>query len=411
MKWGWVLFLFSSLALSEENPLDFSYKIRAVGEDHVPQTDSVFAPGLPLTSFGKDRGRVEGEVRGRAGPLSLQVTETVNKQAGTDPTSRALINQAYFDFGENEIRGSAGKKVLSYDVGYGFRPLDLIQREARLAVLPPALEGVNNLTLEHFTAQRAVSVIAANPGNGHEPDPKDDGSLSLRYYQRVGTADAYGTARYSDRFRFEAGGAFSAVPDPSIELHGSGLYQRASELTVPAATPGPQALLASDGALVTQQIHDAYKALAGFTWTFENGWSFIGEAWYDGSAPGTSDWQRLAAQAGRRNTIALLPGVPSAAVDGSMAASTRMFQQQSLTRRTALAHFGWSDPAGSGWSATLDLLRSLDDRSVSLTAAVSLDLDKVRLDAGVRAFRGSSDSVYGLLPERGILFAGAAFSF
>src|SRR5262249_53106140 len=146
-------------------------------------------------------------------------------------------------------------------------------------------------------------------------------------------ADVHGTARYSDRFRFETGGAFSAVPDPSLELHGSALYQRASELTVPAAAPGPQALLSPDGALVTQQLHNAYKALGGFTWTFENGWSFIGEAWYDGSAPGSSDWQRLAAQADRRNMIATLPGVPAAAVEGSMAAATRMFQQPSLTRR------------------------------------------------------------------------------
>src|ERR1700704_1821572 len=137
-----VLIFFTGIAFGEENPIDLNYKIRAVGENHEARDDSVFALGLPLTSFGKDRGRFEGEVRGRAGPLSLQVTETVSKQAGADPTSRALINQAYFDFGEGAIRGSAGKKVLSYDVGYGFRPLDLLQREARLQVLPPALEGV-----------------------------------------------------------------------------------------------------------------------------------------------------------------------------------------------------------------------------------------------------------------------------
>jgi len=236
-----------------ENPVDLNYKIRAVGENRELRDNSVFALGLPLTSFGKDRGRLEGEVRGRAGPLSLQVTETVSKQAGSDPTSRALINQAYFDFGEGELRGSAGKKVLSYDVGYAFRPLDLLQREARLQVLPPALEGVNQVTIERFSAERAVGVIVANPGNGREPDPKDDGSASLRYYQRAGTADLHGTARYSERFRLEAGAAFSAVPHESLELHGSALYQQRSERTAPAVSPTPQALLAPDGALVTRR--------------------------------------------------------------------------------------------------------------------------------------------------------------
>ena len=142
------LVFFAGMAFGEENPIDFNYKLRAIGEDRVPRDNSVFALGLPLTSFGKDQGRLEGELRGRAGPLSLQVTETVSKQAGTDPSSRALINQAYFDFGEREWRGSIGRKVLSYDVGYGFRPLDLIQREPRLQVLPPALEGVNNVSVE-----------------------------------------------------------------------------------------------------------------------------------------------------------------------------------------------------------------------------------------------------------------------
>ena len=407
-----IWFLIAMLLLTgnafSDNPLDFSYKIRAVGEDHVPREDSVFAAGLPLTSFGRDRGRVEGEIRGRAGPLSLQVTETVSKQAGSDPSSRALINQAYFDAGESAWRGSLGKKVLSYDVGYGFRPLDLVQREPRLQMLPPALEGVNHVSVEHFTAERALSLIVANPGNGREPDPKDDGSLSLRYYQRVGTADLYGTTRYSERFRFEGGAAFSAVPHESLELHGSALYQERAERTVPTTSA---VLLDSSNALQVETISPSGKALAGFTWTLDSGFSFLGEAWWDGSAPSAADWQRLARQARARNELATLPGVPPAAVAGALASSTRMFQVPSLNRYSALGRIAWTDPAGSGWSASLDALRSLDDGGYSVTLAVSRELDKLRLDAGVRGFGGRPDSAYGLLPERGVLFLGAALAF
>jgi len=401
------MLLLTGKAFSDD-PLDFSYKIRAVGEDHVPRNDSVFALGLPLTSFGGDRGRLEGEIRGRAGPLSLQVTETVSKQAGSDPSSRALINQAYFDAGESQWRGSLGKKVMSYDVGYGFRPLDLIQREPRLQVLPPALEGVNTLSVEHFTAERAVSLIVANPGNGREPDPKDDGSLSLRYYQRVGTADVYGNARYSERFRFEGGAAFSAVPQESLELHGSALYQERSERTTPITSGS---LLDPNNTLETKPVSPSGKALAGFTWTLDSGFSFLGEAWWDGSAPSASDWQRLARQAEARNALATLPGVPQAAVAGSLASSTRMFQVPSLNRYTALGRIAWTDPGGSGWSASLDALRSLDDGGYSLTLALAWEMDKLRLDAGVRGFGGRPESAYGLLPERGILFVGAALAF
>ncbi len=406
--WILIALLFPCGKAFPDNPIDFNYKLRGIGEDHVPRDDSVFARGVPLTSFGRDRGRLEGEIRGRAGPLSLQATGTVSKQAGSDPSSRALINQAYFDFGEGEWRGSAGKKVLSYDVGYGFRPLDLIQREPRLQVLPPALEGVNNLTVEHFTAQRAISVIAANPGNGREPDPKDDGSVSLRLYQRAGTADVYGTARYSERFRFEGGAAFSTVPHESLELHGSALYQSRAERTTPISSGS---LLDAGNTLQTTTIEPSGKALAGLTWTIDGGFSFLGEAWWDGSAPSASDWQRLAAQARARNALAQIPGVPPAAVAGALASSTRLFQVPTLNRHTALARVAWSDPAGSGWSASLDAVRGLDDGGYSVTLSAGRELDKLRLDAGLRTFGGRPESAFGLLPERAILFAGAALAF
>ena len=408
MRFWFLLLFLSGTVFGGENPVDLNYKIHAVGENREARDDSVFALGLPLTSFGKDRARLEGEVRGRAGPFSLQATGTVSEQEGSQPSSRALVNQAYFDFGEGAIRGSAGKKILSYDVGYGFRPLDFLQREARLLVLPPALEGVNSVALERFSAERAVGLIVANPGNGREPDPKDDGSAAARYYQRAGSTDLHATARYSERFRLEAGAAFSAVPHESLELHGSALYQQRSERTVPTTSGN---LLDPANALQTESLKSAGKALAGFTWTLESGWSLLGEAWYDESAPGANDWQRLAAQARARNALALVPGVPAAAVAGSLAASTRMFQLPSLSRRAALARIAWTDQGAHGWSASLDALRSLDDGGYTVTAAIAWESDKLRLDAGVRTFGGRPESAFGLLPERGLVFVGATFSF
>jgi hypothetical protein len=405
--WCFAALAFPQELRAEENPVDLNYKTRLIGETHEARGDSVFARGLPLTTFGRDRGRFEGEVRGRAGPLSLLVTETVSDREGAQSASRSLIHEAYVDFGSGGIRGSAGKKVLSADVGYGFRPIDVIQREARLQVLAPPLEGVNHVSLERFAADRAWSLIAANPGNGRRGDPKDDGSFALRHYRRLGTTDLHGVARYSERFRLEAGAAASGVPHESLELHGSFLYQRASERTVPRS----DAALLSFDSLEIQNLRNAKKALAGFTWTIENGVSFLGEVWYDGSAPGAADWQRLAAQARSRNMLALQPGVPAAAVAGSQAAATRMFSLPSLARRAALGRVAWTDPAGSGWSASLDLLRSLDDRGYNLTAALGWEADKLRIDAGVRRYYGPPDSAYRLLPERGILYAGLALAF
>jgi hypothetical protein len=396
-----------------EDPLDLAYKTRLIGEARERREDSVFARGLDLTSFGRDRARGEAEARGKAGPLSLLLTGTVaGQESGPKTSTRGLVNEAYVDFGAGELRASAGKKILSGDVGYGFRPIDVLQREQRLQVLPPALEGVSNLTVERFTGDTAYSLVVANPGHRERGTPKDDGSLALRYYRRLGATDLHGIARFSDRFKTEAGAAFAAVPHESVELHGSFLVQRRGERLVPLADPASTAdLLAADRALETQAVSSPRKALAGLTWTWESGWSLLGEAWWDGTAPAAADWQRLAAQARRRSALAGLPGIPAIAVPGSLAASTRMFQQQSFARRNALARVSWTDPAGSGWSGALDLLRTLDDGGYSVTAALGWQADKLRIDAGVRRFGGRPDSAYRLLPERGIVFAGASLAF
>lgn len=399
-------------ALADDPVADLSYKTRLVAEDHGLRGDSIFSAGLPLTSFGRDRGRIEEEVRGRLGPASLLLTGTAFGQEGQTPTARLLANEVYIDFRAGENHFTVGKKILSGDVGYGFRPIDVIQREVRLQALPPALEGVPNVAWERFTKDTAWSVILANPGHRQRNDPKRDGSLTLRHYRRIDGSDLHAVARVSDRYRLETGAAISTVPNESLELHASFLVQRRGERPAPLAEPATtSALLDPDRAVGVATVNTPRKTLAGFTWTWESGWSVIAETWWDGTAPSAADWQSLAAQARQRNALLGLPGVPAAAVAGSLAASTRLFQAPSVSRRTALVHIAWTDPAGGGWTASLDVLRTLEDGGWTATAAAGWEADRVRFDAGIRRFGGKPDSVYRLLPERGILFAGVSLAF
>lgn len=392
--------------------VDLAYKTRVIAEDHAIRGDSVFVQGLPLTPFGQNRGRLEQEVRGRVGPASLLLTATASGQEGQRPASKLLANEVYADFRAGENHFTVGKKILSGDVGYGFRPIDVIQREARLQVLPPTLEGVTNLSLERFSADTAWSVIYANPGQGRRGNAKDDESASLRFYRRAGATDLHGIARFSARNGLESGAALSTVPRESLELHASFLVQRRGERQGPLAEPASiQDLLAPDRAVATTPLNTPRKALAGFTWSTDNGWSVIGETWWDGTAPTAGDWRALANQARARNALSGLPGVPAAAVAGSLAASTSLFQAPSVSRRTVLGHAGWTDPGGSGWTASLDVLRTLEDGSWTATAAVARETDRLRVDAGLRRFGGKEDSAYRLLPEKSILFVGISYAF
>ena len=373
----WVFFLLGFFVFEDSFSQDLNTKSRFVLEAHELRHDSVFGRGLQFTTFGQDRGRFEEEVRGKIGPVSLLLTGIGAVQERQSPNTRIVSNEVYTDFALDKNHFTIGKKILSGDVGYGFRPIDVIQREQRLQVLPPALVGVPVLAWERFTADEAWSILYTNPGHRQRSDPKADGALAARYYTRVGKTDVHAVARASDRYGYEAGGAFSSVPHESTELH-------ASFLSIHKLENGKS----------------ASKALAGFTWTFENGFSLLGEAWWDGTAPTAQDWKNL-------NTRAkFLQNNPQA-----LAGLTRMFSVPGYARSNALARIAWTDPAGSGWSASFDFLRTLEDRGYAATAAVGYEADRLRLDAGVRRFGGKPDAAYRLLPERSVLFAGVSLAF
>lgn len=396
---------------AEDGTADFGWTTRLVGEGHELRHDSPFAAGLPLTGFGRDRYRIEQELRGRAGPVSLLLTATESGQQGAKPVGRFVANEAYADFSLGGQRFSIGKKLLCGDVGYAFRPIDVLQRENRMQVLPAQLEGIPMLSWDNFSADSAWSLVIANPGHQRRGEAREDGSVALKLYHRAGAADLHGVLRHSTRYGLELGTAMSLVPNDALELHASLLLRRRGERRVPLAdTTAVARLLAVDGALVTEAIDSPRKALLGGTWTTEGGFSALGELWWDGSAASSEDWRRLSRQAAQRAALLGLPGVPAAAVAGVTAASTRMFDQGNLAQRGMLTRLAWSEPGG-GWAVSADMLKSLGDGGWTLTAALAWQSDRLRVDAGLRRYGGSPDSAYRLLPERGVVFVGLSLAY
>jgi hypothetical protein len=405
-----------SAAAQEAPAIDIAWTTRAIAEPRSLRDDSVFGAGLALTSFGRDRARIEQEARGKLGPLNLLATVTASGQEGAKPDTKFVAHEAYVDFTLGGERFSVGRKILSGDVGYAFRPLDVLQRESRLQLAPAPLTGIPMIAWDNFGADSAWSLILANPGHGpgnagSTAAARDDASLALRLFRRMGSADFHGVARSSARNGLELGAGFAVVPDEAIELHGSLLAQPRGERRAPlAAGAGAAQLLDAGRALQVESHGRVTKALLGATWTAESGLSAMGELWWDGSANTADEWRRLRANAAARNALRGLPGVPDAAIAGSNAASTRIFEQGNLARRGLLARLAWTEPAGK-WSAAADWMASLEDGGRNLTLSAGYAADKWRLDAGVRAYGGKADSAFGLLPERRAAFVTFSMSY
>ncbi|UGQ44863.1 hypothetical protein [Massilia endophytica] len=227
-------------------------------------------PGNPLRMRDSTRLFEHAELRWQLdAPLQNALRGTFTARHDRDGGSTIRINELSL---ERPLGGgflTAGKKVMSWDVGYAFRPLDVVQQEDRRALNPVTLEGVPMLAWESFGEDSAMTVVLSNPGHGRADQPRDDGSLALRLYRHRGERDEYAVLRLSRRNGTEAGASFSHVLNEGVELHASLLWQqRHEEWQRQRWQP------AGRGA----------KALAGFTWTTESQFSVLGEAWVDRSA-------------------------------------------------------------------------------------------------------------------------------
>ena len=151
---------------------------------------------------------------------------------------------------------SAGKKIVSWDVGYGFRPNDMVQQEERRSLVSTTLEGRPLLLAEHFNADAAWSLVWVNPtGAVGDPGGKEP-ALAARFYQRSGAVDWYGFARSGAQTGASVGAAVAWVASDALELHGSARLLD----------------------------HSVSQVLLGGTWTTEDQLSLLAEAWWDGTA-------------------------------------------------------------------------------------------------------------------------------
>ena len=206
--------------------------------------------------------RADLEYRAQAGGFNLQATaRRVVADDGPD-ASHGVVNQLYYDGQWSPgLAWTAGRKVLPWGVGFGFKPLDVVQREDRRAANPPPLVGVNVIAVEHFTADSAWTLAWSHPGAGSEADP----GLALHGYRLIDGDDLHTVLRLSPQRRLEAGAGMTRVIGDAWSLHGAVLYQQRGGT-----------LAAAD---------DAVKAVAGVQWTGDSGLGVLAEAWHDPEAP------------------------------------------------------------------------------------------------------------------------------
>lgn len=183
------------------------------------------------------------------------------RDAGDGDSSRVNELHASADLGAWQL--SAGRKVLGWDVGYAFRPNDVVQQETRLQQFGQTPQGRALLMAEHFGADDAWSLVLANPqhlgDSGARASGGDEAALALRAYRRIGALDLHGFARHGRLTGASVGAALSWVATDEMELHAS-----------------------------TRLHENTHQTLLGLQWTGSAQLSLLAEAWFDGTANGAT---------------------------------------------------------------------------------------------------------------------------
>ncbi len=304
---------------------------------------------------------------------------------------------------------SAGKKVLGWDVGFGFRPNDVVQQEARRSLVARPLEGRPLLQIDHFGADSATTLVWAQPQHLHhslaDSPGAEESALALRHYQRSGAVDWHGFARLGRHTGASLGAALAWVATDSVAVHAS--LRQLQRHTAWAGLPDPAGTLARQDPWQRTLAGAATQALVGLQWTGEARHSLLLEAWHDGTAPAAGAWRAWGAhQAGL-----LASPAPAATRAGNLAWQATPFDQTSLQRNNLFARWSLQPDEQAAWQLALDVLWHPADGGRSTTASLQWQGDRLRIDAALRQLGGPVDALLAQLPQRRSAVLAATWSF
>ena len=348
---------------------------------------------------------VETKLRASGHGVTGVVTFQQQRLESSATDSRAWVNELYASHDGGAWQFSAGKKIVAWDVGYAFRPNDMVQQEERRTLTSRTLQGRPLLMVEHFSANRAWSLVWVNPTKSAEQAGAQEPALAARVYQRDGSVDWHGFARLGAHTGASVGGAATWVASEALALHSS--LRFSTRVDSKAIDPNANGLV-ENNPWQRRTAHDVTQFLVGGIWTHPSRLSLLAETWWDGTAPADAQWDTWARRNEQLATLATL-GAPAAAVAGNLAWQADAFSvSPSLRRNNVFLRLSWQHDA---WQPTLDMLYTPADKGRVVTASVDWQGDRVQVQGGLRVYGGPANAVMMQLPARRMAYIATTWTF
>ena len=336
-------------------------------------------------------------LRLQEGGFNAQGIVRINAAEGRRAEQHGIVNQLYYDGELGPGSGwTVGRKIVTWGVGHGFRPLDVVQREDRRGINPPPLVGIPLLAWDGFSADQALTVVWQRPDSGRGNVASADQALAVHWYRLVAGTDLHAVARISGRNGLEAGAGFSRAVGEEWSFHGALLNQRRYARSLNRMAESGAGVLAAQSPMAEVAGRDARKAVAGAQWTGESGLGVLLEAWYDGEAYSRAEWRRLDRLTAAQRALA--GSAPQSAIDGNVAWSSQAFAVSNLMRENLMTRL--SHDVDQRWKSALEWVATPRDGGRAVTLSLSHEGNRQRIGGGIRWLGGAAGSALAQAPQR-----------
>ena len=402
------LFLTSPLTQAMDFSGEWRLTHQAVDASHAGPLAMAHALSDGLIGLPVGTTALEAELRAHWRFVQANVLLTSTTPQGLATQAHAQVQELFANAEAGDWQFSLGRKVVGWDVGYGFRPNDVVQQEARRTLLTVTPQGRPLLLAETFGSDTATSIVWVNPQSHHDAPPTtagDEAALAARWYHRNGARDDHLFARWGRHTRASLGAAVAWVATDELELHASARWSQRHLAWQPlgsAPTENPWRMAVQG---------PATQWLLGAQWTGASQQGLMVEWWHDGSAMDDRGWDRWRQRNTALQQTAALPGLPDGArsgVAGQLAWQTTPLGGSSLRRNNVFVRASWQHEA---WQLAWDTLYMPADHGQIGTVSAQWQADQWRLTLAWRRLGGPQQALTSALPSRHTWLFAAVWAF
>ncbi len=392
---------------------DFSGQVRGLVNSHSSNSASQLAianrlvPGL--SNKNTQLGVVETELRANGKGVNAVATLQGQMNDGGRTQATAWLNELYGSLGDGAWQFSAGKKTIAWDVGYGFRPNDVVAQEKRRSLISTTVIGKPLASIDYFNANTSLTAVWVNPGHAATTDIANEQALAARVYHHAGGVDLHGFGRYGEKSGGSLGAAASWVATDEMEIHGSVRFMQKNTGLRMNADPSLPTLLQRTSPWQNNTQTHVVQAMLGANYTTESQHSFFLEAWWDGTALSDREWQDW-----NRRNLALQGSINSLPQMQQVTGYNLAWQNQALSasgnirRKNVFARWSWQK---NDWQPSLDILWTPEDNGRIITAALGWQGDRISINGGLRIYGGPGKAILAQLPDSKTAYISATWAF